>query len=233
MAHDEPGAVAERYARREDGDRYSALRPEIWQRILERQRVFLRRLATERVTDVRVLRLTEVGCGSGANLLELLRLGFRPEHLIGIELLPERQREARLLLPESTEVWQGDAAVAPVQAASQDLVLQSTVFSSLLDDAFQERLAAQMWSWLKPGGAVVWYDFVVDNPHNPDVRGVSRERIRRLFPQARISFDRLTLAPPVARRVCAVHPSLYGAVNLLPFLRTHVLAWAAKPVDKP
>ena len=103
------------------------------------------------------------------------------------------------------------------------------VFSSLLDDAYQQRLADIMWRWLKPGGAVLWYDFVYDNPSNPDVRGVPLKRVKTLFPQGRLDVRRVTLAPPLARRACAVHPSLYGNLNLLPLLRTHVLCWIEKP----
>ncbi|MFS9605942.1 methyltransferase domain-containing protein, partial [Klebsiella pneumoniae] len=78
---------------------------------------------------------TEVGCGAGGNLLDLLRLGLRPEHLTGIELLPERLAAARAALPERVRLLAGDASQADVAPASQDLVLQSTVFSSILDDA--------------------------------------------------------------------------------------------------
>ena len=41
--------------------------------------------------------------------------------------------------------------------------------------------------------------------------------------------SRLTLAPPLARLVCRVHPALYTMFNALPVLRTHVLAWLEKP----
>ena len=51
--------------------------------------------------DLSRLRLLEVGCGAGGNLLELLRLGFAPAHLSGIELLPERLALARDVLPEA------------------------------------------------------------------------------------------------------------------------------------
>ena len=228
---DEPGAVAARYARRSAqglADRYSLLRPEVWQMVQERQRALLRLLAAQGVGDVSALRATEVGCGSGGNLLELLRLGFAPQHMTGLELLPERHAQARAVLPEATAVWLGDATQAPVAPASQDLVLQSTVFSSLLDDAFQQRLAHTMWQWLKPGGAVLWYDFTVNNPRNPDVRGLPLRRVQALFPQSRITHRRVTLAPPLARAVCALHPALYGVFNTLPLLRTHVLAWVHK-----
>jgi SAM-dependent methyltransferase len=225
----EPQAVAARYARRAgDVDRYSPLRPEVWQWMQERQRALLRGLARRGLTDLAALRLAEVGCGSGGNLLELLRLGFAPEHLLGIELLPERHEKARRVLPAATPVWLGDALHAPVEPGSVDLVLQSTVFSSLLDNAFQQRLAAAMWQWLRPGGHVLWYDFTVNNPRNADVRGVPLARVRALFPYGRLDAQRVTLAPPLARAVCRVHPALYPVFNALPLLRTHVLAWITK-----
>jgi len=227
--NDETRSVVERYARRTGADRYSALQPDVVRLLQERQRALLRLFVSQGVTDLAAQRLTEVGCGTGGNLLELLRLGFAPEHLTGLELLPERQAQARHVLPQATQVWLGDATRSPVEPASQDLVLQSTVFSSLLDDNFQQRLADTMWSWLKPGGAVIWYDFTFNNPNNADVRGVPMSRVQALFPQAHISHRRVTLAPPLARAVCRVHPSLYGLFNSLSLLRTHVLAWIAKP----
>lgn len=227
--NDEARAVAERYARRGASDLYSPLRPEVWRGLQERQRAMLRCFKAAAITDLAPLRVTEVGCGSGGNLLELLRLGFAPEHVQGIELLPERHAQARHLLPQAVRVLLGDAVLAPVAPGSQDVVMQSTVFSSLLDDAFQQQLADAMWRWLKPGGAVLWYDFTVNNPRNPDVRGVPLARVRELFAHGRVAHRRVTLAPPLARAVCRVHPALYGVFNALPLLRTHVVAWIAKP----
>ena len=226
----EPDAVAARYARRDAADdRYSPLRPEVQRWLQERQRVLRGLMLGAGIASVADLRLTEVGCGSGGNLLELLQLGFAPPHLTGIELLPERLAQARERLPSALRLVAGDATQADIPPASQDLVLQATVFSSLLDDAFQQRLADAQWRWLKPGGAVIWYDFTVDNPRNPDVRGVPVARIRALFPQGTVTARRVTLAPPLARAACRVHPRLHDALNLLPLLRTHVLAWVAKP----
>lgn len=225
----ETEAVVQRYARRAVDDRYSLLRPEVWQMVQERQRAMLQLLAAQGLHDLAALRAVEVGCGAGGNLLELLRAGFAPEHLIGIELLDERFAAARRVLPSAVTLLQGDASVAPLAPGSVDIVLQSTVFTSLLDRAFQQQLADAMWSWLRPGGGVLWYDFTVNNPRNPDVRGVPLGRVRELFPLGRITARRLTLAPPLARVACRVHPALYGALNLLPLLRTHVLAWIEKP----
>ena len=231
---EEAAAVAQRYARRSALDkRYSLLRPEVWHMVQERQRALLAllaRLVRQGMPELAALRVIEVGCGAGGNLLELLRLGFQPENLIGIELLPERAAIARHVLPAAVQVIEGDAC-AQMQwpAQSADIVLQSTVFSSLLDDGFQQRLADAMWAWVNPGGGVLWYDFTVNNPRNPDVRGVPVARVRELFAQAQISHQRVTLAPPLARAVCRLHPGLYSLLNTMPFLRTHVLAWVAKP----
>jgi len=53
-------------------------------------------------------------------------------------------------------------------------------------------------------------------------------RVRALFPQGRVQAQRITLAPPIARRVTRLHPSLYTLFNTLSALRTHVLCWIAK-----
>jgi SAM-dependent methyltransferase len=207
------------------------LNPDVWQTVQERQRAMLRLFAHLGWRDLETRRVLEVGCGTGGNLLELLRFGFAPRNLAGIELLPDRFAQAMQALPSGVTLMQGDAAIARFPDESEDIVLQSTVFSSLLDAPFQWRLAQAMWRWVRPGGGVLWYDFTVNNPRNPDVRGVSVARIRELFPQGRLQAQRLTLAPPIARRVCAVHPGLYGVFNALPPLRTHVLAWIEKPAQ--
>ncbi len=225
----EADAVAGRYARRAGADaRYSPLQADVMATLHERQRALRSLLLRHGKEDTATLRLVEVGCGAGGNLLELLRLGFRPEQLQGVELLPQRLAQARELLPPALALHGGDACALALPEASQDIVFVSTVFSSLLDDAFQQRLADVMWRWLKPGGAVLWYDFTVDNPANRDVRGVPLARVRELFPTGRVDARRVTLAPPIARRVVRLHPSAYTVFNTIPLLRTHVLAWIEK-----
>lgn len=228
--HDEPQSVRERYARRVPQDpRYSLLNPAALLALQERQRAMLALFKRLGWSDLSLLKLHEVGSGTGSNLIELLLMGFAPDHLSGVELLPERHAAARERLPAAVQLTQGDALALTPPAASVDIVLQSTVFSSLLDDAFQQRLADTMWAAVKPGGGVLWYDFTVNNPRNPDVRGVPLARVRQLFPQARVQSRRVTLAPPVARALVRLHPGLYAAANVLPLLRTHVLAWLEKP----
>lgn len=228
----EAQAVSERYARRAGNpalrERYAPLRPEVMQARQERERVLARLLQRHGLDALATLDVLEVGCGSGANLLDLLRLGADPQRLVGCDLLPDRIAQARQRLPAAVRLMAGDASTLTMDEAQFDLVLQVTVFSSLLDDAFQQRLADRMWAWLRPGGAVLWVDFAWDNPANPDVRGVSVARARQLWPQAaEVDVRWLTLAPPLARRLPAWLLAPVSA--LLPMLRTHRMILFRKP----
>lgn len=229
----EAEAVAVRYARRRSGDLYSMLRPEVWMASQERERKLLMLLRRHAPAPLSELTVLEIGCGTGSNLLELIRLGFDPRRLVGNELLPDRVVLARRNLPQACRVIEGDAAALDFGDERFDIVYQSTVFTSLLDPAFQQHLAQRMWSWVRPGGAVLWYDFVYDNPANPDVRGVPLRRVRELFPAARVDAVRVTLAPPISRRICRIHHRMYDILNAVPWLRTHLICWLGKPGDPP
>jgi SAM-dependent methyltransferase len=231
MSQTETEAVRDRYERRKRvvvSNLYSPLNADVWQTIQERQRAMLRLFGSVGLTTFHDTKLVDVGCGDGRNLLGFLSLGFQAQNLIGIELLEDRVATASSVLPQGI-VRSGDAASADISEGSQDVVFQSVVFSSLLDDAYQERLANRMWSWLRPGGGVLWYDFTYNNPKNPDVRGVPVRRVRALFPSGLFTVRRVTLAPPIARRICRIHPGLYSVFNAVPALRTHVLCWIRKP----
>lgn len=224
-------AVASRYARRAPPGkdaRYSILNPEVLLGMQERQRALLGLLARHASASLDELRVLEIGCGVGGNLLELIWLGLRPENLVGNELLPERASLARRNLPAACEVIQGNAAALQFEDGQFDVVYQSTVFTSVLDADFRHELARCMWRWIKPGGGVLWYDFVYDNPSNPDVKGVSLKQLRKLFPEGELTIRRLTLAPPISRRVCRLHPFAYHVLNIVPLLRTHVMCWIGK-----
>jgi SAM-dependent methyltransferase len=222
--------IFRRYERRSLGvnvDRYSPLNDYVvWSR-QERLRVLIRLLRDlgRPLPDLRVL---EVGCGSGGNLLELLCLGFDPAKLVGVELLPERVAQARRQLPPETVVVEGDFSEMRFPKESFDVVYQSTVFSSILDDEFQERLAAAMWKCVTPGGRVLWYDFVFDNPANRDVRGVPRARVEALFPDGAADLRKVTLAPPIGRIACRLFPPAYLLFGCVPLLRSHLIGWVAK-----
>lgn len=223
----ERAAIHARYSRRTR--RYDASEPWVLLTAQELDRALARWLQDTWPQGPDGLRLLEVGCGSGRNLLRFQALGFDPANLAGNELQAERCAMARRQLPAAVSLHAGDALDLEGPDGSYDVVYQSLVFSSILDAGYQEALAARLWRLVRPGGGVLWYDFTWNNPANPDVRGVRRQRVRELFPDAQFNARRVTLAPPLSRRVTALHPGLYGLCNLLPFLRTHLLCWLRKP----
>ena len=79
-----------------------------------------------------------------------------------------------------------------------------------------------------PGGALLWYDFRVNNPRNPNVRGVGRKELRSLFPDLAGEVRSATLAPPIARLVAPRSNWLATTLEGFPFLRTHLLAVLVK-----
>lgn len=218
--------IRERYARRTRA--YEPWVPWIYQSRHELEREILRTLRDAGMLPPTGRSLVDIGCGTGGNLLYFLRCGFSPGQLAGSELQEERAQMARSLLPSTTRVYAGDASSIDLHPESFDVVFQSLVFSSILDDSMQEALARRMWRLTRPGGGVLWYDFTWNNPSNADVRGVPLRRIRELFPSAHVKSKRVTLAPPISRVVTALHPTLYGPCNVLPLLRTHLLCWLAK-----
>jgi len=218
--------IRERYARRTLT--YDPMTPWVYCAHQEKERAIIRWYRAAGLGPVKDCRLLEVGCGSGSNLQLFLRLGFEPHNLVGIELLPDRVEAARAHLPAGIRVIAGDAS-ADAGAQTYDVVFQSLVFTSILDPALRQALALRMWQLVRPGGGVLWYDFTYDNPANPDVRGVRAAQIRALFPEATLELRRVTLAPPLARVLTNLHPSLYQVANFFPFLRTHLLCWLRKP----
>ena len=153
--------------------------------------------------------------------------------MVGNDLLPDRLQAARLILPPSIRLLPGDATTLDLADDGFDIVCLFTVMSSILNDRFQERMAAKAWSLVKPGGGVLWHDFIYNNPANSDVHAVPVERLRELFPCAHLRIQRVTLAPPIGRFATRWWTGGYSLLNQLPLLRSHVLVWLSKDDGHP
>jgi SAM-dependent methyltransferase len=229
--------IHERYDRRDpawEARRDDPLNPANYLYRQEKERALIRWIKFARLEPLAGRRLLEVGCGGGGNLLQFLRLGFRPENLAGNDLREAAIAEAAAVLPASVQLLAGDASELEPQEQGFDVVFQSTVFTSILDDGFQQALADRMWALVRSDGGVLWYDFVYDNPANRDVRGVPVRRVAELFHAApEMKVWRVGLAPPLRRAVARIHPAIYAALDALPLLRSHVLCWIPKPAPLP
>jgi SAM-dependent methyltransferase len=199
-------------------------------RVHERYRETLRILKSAAYHPLTHLRVLDVGCGNGAMLQQFVLWGAQPENLAGIELRSEPVATSHHLYP-NLDVRCNSAVELPWLDNAFDLVCQHTVFTSILDKTMKQQVANEMVRVLRPGGAILWYDFMYNNPRNPDVRGVKREEIERLFPSLNMKLRRVTLAPPIARRIPAGWlPVAYPLLATFPFLRTHYLGLLIKAV---
>ena len=211
----EVAKIKERYARRKTlpSNLYSPLNFDVNLSLQEKQRSLLRLLKSVGIKKLSNLKIIEIGCGTGSNLLELIQLGANPKNLVGCDLLEDRINNARDRLPSSVRLFHCDASSLNMDASTFDIVYQSVVFSSILNKDFQISLAKKMWDLIHPGGFILWYDFLYNNPKNKDVKGIPLERIKQLFPDSTITFEKITLAPPIARYIVNFSPNLYHFLN--------------------
>ena len=219
--------VREAYGRRDatrDQKRYSYFNTGNLLIIQERDRRLLALLARHGYSDLPERRILEVGCGSGFWMRQFIQWGARPENMAGVDLRPESITKARRLCPAGVKLDCLNAARLPYEQGAFDIVMQFTAFSSILDHERREHVAAEMLRVVKASGAILWYDFCVDNPANRDVKGVRKSEVERLFRGCRIFTERVTLAPPLARALARVSWSLCAALAGLRILSTHRLA---------
>jgi len=222
----EEARIRDAYARRHQGPEaiYSFLNPSFVLMVHEREQELLFMLSRYGVGSLEGKRVLEIGCGTGYWLRAFLQWGAVPENVFGIDLLPERIEQARKMCPQGVHLESTNAATLAFPDASFDLVLQSTVFTSILDPGMRQRVAGEMLRVIRPNGLVIWYDFHVDNPRNPDVLGVRKNEIRQLFPGCQIQHRRITLAPPIGRFVGRYSPLLYTLLSKTRILCTHYLS---------
>jgi ubiquinone/menaquinone biosynthesis C-methylase UbiE len=193
----------------------------------EKYRTYIKWLLKCRI-NIPESKLLEIGCGCGNNILDFIRLGFKAKNITVNELIESRMQKAKEILPGSVQFIEGNAAELKLKAESYDIVYQSMVFSSILSRDLRESIAEQMWRWVKPGGGVLWYDFIYNNPSNKDVTGIPVHEFLKMFPGSEYYKWKITLAPPLSRLVTKIHPVLYPVFNTFKFLRTHYLIYVRK-----
>ena len=165
-------------------------------------------------------RIADIGCGFGGWLLEFIQWGADPARLAGVDLIPERIGQARRRIPQA-DLRIGGAHRLPWTDESFDLVSQFTVFSSILHPGLKQEIAQEMLRVLKPGGAILWFDFRIGNPRNPHVRGIPAREIGGLFAGCEIELEPTVLAPPLSRMVARWAWPVAEVLYSIPLLRTH------------
>ena len=186
-----------------------------------RERDLLKLLKQNLESDFSQKAILEIVCGSGGVLLEYLVNGADPNYLFGLDILLDRLYEAKLKIPEAS-ILNANGENIPFENASFDLVFQYTAFSSILDDTIKKNIAQEMLRIVKDNGLILWYDFWL-NPTNNQTKGIKPPEIRELFPNCRFDFHKITLAPPLARKIVPLSWIFAEFLESLKFLNSHYL----------
>lgn len=176
--------------------------------------------------DPPTTRIIDVGCGDGSDLEHLARSGWSEHLLAGVEIFEPALERARQRLPGAT-LLAANAARLPFPDNSFDAALQTTVLSSIVDPRVRLAAVGEMFRVTRRGGLVISWD-IRSGGRNPNLAGIDRSEIRRLFlPYSdRVAVERATLALEIASRV----PDwLARLLERLPFLLDHYAAYGHKP----
>lgn len=172
----------------------------------------------------RALRVLDLGCGNLTILPGSLVIDVR----IGVDLLFGRLSELRTREETPTPTVNADGAMLPFADATFDVVVMSTMMTSVLDDGVRRAVASEVERVLRAGGSLLWYDLRMPNPRNPATRAIGKAELRRLFPNLHGEIRSLTVVPVVARRLGSLTPQLYAMLRRVPFMRAHLAACLVK-----
>lgn len=177
----------------------------------------LRRAALDRSSA----RILDVGCGGGASLFQLVRLGFRAENLAGVDVSEERLRDARNFLP-AAEFRCESAEALSFEDESFDLALESTLFGTLDSMSLLASIAREMIRVTKPGGYIMLADWRYSRRGSGVNTAISKATVKRLFRVGEstdvIARERGALVPPLGRLLSHRAPAAYFLLQaVLPF----------------
>lgn len=199
----EAEAIIARYHKRASKDCspiYNMATPSCYLSSLEKSEHTLKILADNFGCNFISKKYLEVGCGTGTNLCNLISWGVQAENLYGNDVFEPSLNKAKERLPKEVKLQTGNFLDCNYNE-KVDVIIFSTVLSFILDVNFQCACIKYAYDLLNEGGIILLYDFVYDNPKNKDVKGISLKPLIGLLPWKVVKFNRVTLAPPIARRL--------------------------------
>jgi ubiquinone/menaquinone biosynthesis C-methylase UbiE len=135
--------------------------------------------------DLSDMKILDVGCGYGNWLRYFVELGANPAKCMGVDLSHQRIDVARYKNP-AIPYLQQNIDKLPFPDEHFDLVMQSFVFSSILDAQIRVSCASEMGRVLKKGGLLLWADLVKTETGN--LVAFSGSEVRGYFPTMETVF---------------------------------------------
>lgn len=221
--------ITKRYERRKkiDSMLYSYFNAGNLFSVQSREREILNAFKKFGINPLEDKKILDVGCGVGGVLRDFIKYGAKPENLYGVDLLQDRIERAKYLSPNINFIC-CNAENLTYSDGFFDIVMQFTMFTSIFDDSMKRNIAKEMLRVLKNDGIILWYDFIYNNPKNPDVKGIKKKEIISLFPNCEFEFNKITLAPPITRLIAPYSYLLCYFLEKLRIFNTHYLVVVRK-----
>jgi ubiquinone/menaquinone biosynthesis C-methylase UbiE len=158
------------------------------------------------LTDQKIL---DVGCGFGYWLRYLVELGATPSNCVGIDLSSHRIEIANQKNPEIK--WQNQSIEnLPFENEIFDFILQTVVFSSIINPLIRKNCAAEMDRVLKKGGVIFWIDLF--NVSSDKLVCFSKSDVLTLFPNFEI-VENKKVHPKYFRKLTGRNAWLADVIN--------------------
>src|SRR5688500_6535595 len=140
--------IRERYTKRANAPANNEGSSSFIRYVVEEREARYAKLLDEKFSDLSSIRVMEIGAGQGGNLQFFHRLGIPWENIYANELMEDRGEKLKKNYP-SVHADIGNALELGYKDHF-DVVFQSTVFTSILDAGFKQKLAAKMMDMVKP-----------------------------------------------------------------------------------
>jgi ubiquinone/menaquinone biosynthesis C-methylase UbiE len=206
---------------------YSLFNPSSLFLTQQRELAIIKIISAYGIRNLSEKKILDVGCGRGQLLRDFIKYGANPENCYGVDLLPDRIREAIRLSP-AIDFRCENAETLSFKNEFFDIIMCFTVFSSILSENMKQTIVREMIRVMKKTGFIIWYDYWIKKPGNPDVRGIRKREIKRLFPNFNFKFHKITLAPPITRRLAKFSYFLCYFLDKINILNTHYLVIISK-----
>ena len=168
--------------------------------------------------DNKKYKILEIGCGGGGVIKDMINDGFTNFTPVGLDINFSRLKQIKF----DTFIMQGDGSSLPFHDESIDIIIQATVFTSVLDDTKKNTIAKEILRVLKNDGLFLWHDFQYDNPFNKNVKGIRLKEIKKLFPRCSYEYNSLHANPLIARPISKYSVGIAEFLDRIKILHTHL-----------
>ncbi|MEK7434440.1 MAG: class I SAM-dependent methyltransferase [Cyanobacteriota bacterium] len=200
---------------------YSPLNPSNYYILSSREKMLNHFLNKYYQRTLPTIKIIDIGFGNGFDIFNLVKYGATVRNIYGTEIIKERYEKVKYALTD-TNLRMVENFILPYPNGLFDLVIQSTVLSSIQHEESRKKLASEMLRLLKKGGKVFSYDMRYPNPFNKDTLAIDKKELKNLFEGGKfLDIKATTFNPVLTRKIAPSSILLCQMLEKFPFLSSH------------